>query len=140
MKPVFADTSALIAIGNRRDAFHSQAVKIRDELKESGRNLVTTNAVLLEFGNAFSAVRLRPVAVKMIEAVRDSKKWQCVIADETLTERGFQKFRQVRDKEWGLVDCISIIVSKDIGITEIFTTDHHFEQAGFRILLKKTGR
>ncbi len=100
MKPVFVDTSALIAIGNRRYAFHSQAVKIRDELKQSDRNFVTTNAVLLEFGNAFSAVNLRPVAVKMIEAVRASKKWECISTDDTLVERGFQKFRQIRDKDW----------------------------------------
>ncbi|MEE4358874.1 MAG: PIN domain-containing protein [Desulfococcaceae bacterium] len=137
MKPVFVDTSALIAIGNRRDSFHPQAVKVRNELKRSQRNFVTTDAVLLEFGNAFSAVRLRPVAVKMIEAVRDSKKWNCIATDRILIDRGFQKFRQLMDKEWGLVDCISIIVSKDAGITEVFTTDHHFEQAGFRILLKK---
>ena len=137
MKPVFIDTSALIAIGNRRDVFHSQALKIKNELKQSRRNFVTTNAVLLEFGNAFSAVTLRPVAVKMIEAIRYSKKWECISTDDTLMERGFQKFRQIKDKDWGLVDCISIIVSKDIEITEIFTTDHHFEQAGFRILLKK---
>ena len=58
MKPVFIDTSALIAIGNRRDVFHSQALKIKNELKQSRRNFVTTNAVLLEFGNAFSAVNL----------------------------------------------------------------------------------
>jgi predicted nucleic acid-binding protein len=115
-------------------------VKIRDDLKKSGGNFVTTNAVLLEFGNAFSAVSLRPVAVRMIEAVRASKKWDCVSTDDTLVERGFQKFRRIRDKDWGLVDCISIIISKDNGITEIFTTDHHFEQAGFRILLKKTVR
>lgn len=137
MKPVFIDTSALIAIGNRRDVFHSQALKIKNELKQSRRNFVTTNAVLLEFGNAFSAVNLRSVAVKMIEAIGYSKKWECISTDDTLMERGFQKFRQIKDKDWGLVDCISIIVSKDIEITEIFTTDHHFEQAGFRILLKK---
>ncbi|MDM8516666.1 hypothetical protein QUF76_10730 [Desulfobacterales bacterium HSG16] len=73
----------------------------------------------------------------MIEAVRNSKKWECISTDGILMERGFQKFSQVRDKEWGLVDCISMIVSKDIGIAEIFTADHHFEQAGFRILLIK---
>lgn len=136
MKPVFVDTSALIAIGNRRDAFHWQAVKIRDKLRQSGRNLITTNAILLEFGNAFSVVNLRPSAIKMIEAIRASKKWECINTDDTLLEKGFQKFKQVKDKDWGLVDCISMIVSKDYEITEIFTTDHHFEQAGFRILLK----
>lgn len=126
MKPIFVDTSALIAIGNMRDSFHSQAVEVRDELKQFGRIFITTNAILLEFGNAFSQVNLRPTAVKMIEAVRSSSKWKCVSTDETLVERGFQKFKQINDKEWGLVDCISMIVSKDNEITEIFTTDHQF--------------
>lgn len=137
MKPIFVDTSALIAIGNMRDSFHSQAVRLRNELKQFGRNFITTNAILLEFGNAFSQVNLRPTAVKMIEAVRYSSKWKCVSTDETLVERGFQKFKQINDKEWGLVDCISMLVSEDNEITEIFTTDHHFEQAGFKIFLKK---
>lgn len=137
MKPIFVDTSALIAIGNTRDSFHSQAVRIRNELKQFGRNFVTTNAILLEFGNAFSQVNLRPTAVKLIEAIRSSSKWKCVSTDDTLVERGFQKFKKINDKEWGLVDCISMIVSKDNEINEIFTTDHHFEQAGFKILLKK---
>ncbi len=137
MKPVFVDTSALIALGNRRDAFHQQAVRIRNELRRSRKKFVTTNAVLLEFGNAFSKVSLRPAAVKIIEAVRTSEKWKWVNTDEALTERGFQRFRQMNDKEWGFVDCISMIVAEDFGITEIFTTDHHFEQAGFTILLKK---
>lgn len=98
MKPIFVDTSALIAIGNMRDSFHSQAVKIRNELKQFGRYFITTNAILLEFGNAFSQINLRPTAVKMIEAVRSSSKWKCVSTDETLFERGFQKFKQVNDK------------------------------------------
>ena len=136
MKPIFVDTSALIAIGNMRDSFHSLAVRLRNELKQFGNSFITTNAILLEFGNAFSQVNLRPTAVKMIEAVRYSSKWKCVCTDETLVERGFQKFKQIKDKEWGLVDCISMLVSEDNEITEIFTTDHHFEQAGFKILLK----
>lgn len=136
MKPVFVDTSALIAIGNTRDSFHSQAVRVRNELKQFRRNFITTNAILLEFGNAFSQAKHRPAAVKMIEAVRASSKWKCVSIDEALVERGLQKFKQVIDKEWGIVDCISMIVSKDNKVTEIFTADHHFEQAGFKILLK----
>ncbi len=42
----------------------------------------------------------------------------------------------MEDKGWGLVDCTSIVLAKEMGINEIFTTDHHFEQAGFTILLK----
>ncbi|MCP4699195.1 MAG: type II toxin-antitoxin system VapC family toxin, partial [Gammaproteobacteria bacterium] len=104
MNLVFVDTSALIAIGNKRDSFHLQAVKVRDELKQSQRNFVTTHAIIFEFGNAFSATNLRATAIKMIEAINHSKKWKCMNTDDALIERGFQKFKQVKDKEWGLVD------------------------------------
>ena len=80
---------------------------------------------------------LKSSAIKLIEAVRQSKKWEGIFIDEKLLNRGFELYRQMKDKEWGLVDCTSIIVARDMEITEIFTTDHHFEQAGFTILLKK---
>jgi predicted nucleic acid-binding protein len=40
------------------------------------------------------------------------------------------------DKDWSLTDCISFVVMRDRGITEALTGDHHFEQAGFKALLK----
>jgi predicted nucleic acid-binding protein len=40
------------------------------------------------------------------------------------------------DKEWGLTDCISFVVMQEQGLTDALTADHHFEQAGFTILLK----
>ena len=42
----------------------------------------------------------------------------------------------MNDKEWGLVDCSSIIVSSERELTEVFTTDRHFKQAGFTIFLE----
>ena len=65
MKPIFVDTSALIALGNKRDSFHQEAIKINDQLKVQNRNFITTNAVLLEFGNAFSSINLKPVAISL---------------------------------------------------------------------------
>jgi len=40
------------------------------------------------------------------------------------------------DKEWSLTDCISSVAMNERNITDALTSDHHFEQAGFRILLK----
>ena len=39
------------------------------------------------------------------------------------------------DKAWSLTDCISFAVMAERGLTEALTADHHFEQAGFRVLL-----
>lgn len=135
MKHVFVDTSALIALGNARDAFHGAARQVNQELQRQNTHFVTTVAVVLEFANAFSPVRLRHTAITLIEALQQSERWTCVALDEVVFQKAFDRYKQVHDKEWGLVDCFSMIVAQEAGIREIFTTDHHFEQAGFTILL-----
>ncbi len=46
-------------------------------------------------------------------------------------------FRRRHDKEWSLVDCMSFVVMQDRRLQESLTTDEHFEQAGFRSLLRE---
>jgi len=46
------------------------------------------------------------------------------------------QFRQRRDKGWSLTDCISFLAMQRHGLAEALTADHHFEQAGFNILLR----
>ncbi len=45
-------------------------------------------------------------------------------------------FAQRRDKDWGLVDCLSFVTMQDYRISDSLTTDEHFEQAGFRALMR----
>ncbi len=45
-------------------------------------------------------------------------------------------FAQRRDKDWGLVDCLSFVTMQDYRIFDSLTTDEHFEQAGFRALMR----
>ena len=55
---------------------------------------------------------------------------------DSLFQQGWQLYTQRLDKDWGLTDCISFVVMQQENITEAFTTDKHFEQAGFVRLLK----
>ena len=137
MRRIFVDTAALIALGNKQDDFHVAAIKIRNNFKQKQVHFVTTSGVLLEFANAFSRISLKSTAISFIEAITMSPKWTCITIDNIIFNQGFNLYKQVQDKEWGMVDCISIITAKQMKITEIFTTDtdHHFEQAGFTILL-----
>ncbi|KAF5428591.1 hypothetical protein C5S39_11130 [Candidatus Methanophagaceae archaeon] len=52
-------------------------------------------------------------------------------------QRAIDFYRDREDKEWGLTDCISFIVMGDQGLTDALTADEHFEQAGFRALLRE---
>jgi predicted nucleic acid-binding protein len=45
-------------------------------------------------------------------------------------------FRRHKDKEWSFTDCVSFAVMRELNIRDCFTTDHHFEQAGFTPLLR----
>ena len=50
-----------------------------------------------------------------------------------------QLYRERPDKEWGLTDCISFVVMQERGISAALTADEHFQQAGFRALMREGG-
>ena len=56
--------------------------------------------------------------------------------DPELLRRGLRRYDERPDKTWSLTDCVSFVVMEDHGLTDALTGDHHFEQAGFRALLK----
>ena len=58
-----------------------------------------------------------------------------VPADSVLLADGLTLYRQRSDKERSLTDCISFVVMQREQLTQAFTSDHHFEQAGFVKLL-----
>ncbi len=57
-------------------------------------------------------------------------------ASTALMEEGISLFESRTDKRWGLTDCISFEVMRENGVVDALSADHHFEQAGFRALLR----
>ncbi|MDD5229563.1 MAG: PIN domain-containing protein [Methylococcales bacterium] len=137
MNMVFVDTAALIALGNKRDSFHHVAWQVQKELVKNQSHFITSDFVIAEFCNAFSRVKFRETAVQMVNSIYQSKAWTVTSISEDLMAKSLHLFTQMQDKEWGLVDCSSIILAKEKQITSVFTADKHFEQAGFEILLKQ---
>ncbi len=132
---VFVDTAALIALANADDDLHAAAVAVRNDIAQQGVRMVTTDAVLTETASGLLGARVRHLAAPVIDAVRASAYFDIVHVDPALWERGWALFKARHDKEWSLVDCLSFVVMQDRGIIEAFTSDHHYEQAGFVCLL-----
>jgi uncharacterized protein len=136
MIEVFLDTSFAIALSSQTDQNHLQAVKLANQLELHKTHLVTTQAILLEIGNALSKQRYRAAAIQLLESLETDPNIEVVLLTNSLYQEAFNLFKQRQDKEWGLVDCISFIVMQNRAITDALTADAHFQQAGFRTLLK----
>jgi predicted nucleic acid-binding protein len=130
---VFADTFALIAWLNPRDDAHSVVAAFLDAF--TGR-LVTTEWVLMELADALSSPEARSTAVAFLKAVRADPLFDVVGYAPSAYQAGFDLFATRPDKGWSLTDCISFGVMAERGLSEALTTDHHFEQAGFRAVFK----
>lgn len=132
MTDVFLDTVGLIATWDLRDQWHQNADIAYEALARSGRRLVTTPLILWECGNA--ACR-RPYR-RRVNVVRQHFMREGLLfepsADEI--ERAWLAFDNGEAGQAGIVDHVSFVVMRRLGITEAFTNDSHFEAAGFTTL------
>ncbi len=136
MTEVFLDTSFAIALPAVTDQSHARAVDLANQLEKRGTRLVTTQAILLEIGNALSKQRYRVAATQLLESLVSDPNVEIVPLSDDLYSAAFNLFRNRLDKEWGLIDCVSFVVMHERGIFDALTTDDHFNQAGFRALLR----
>ena len=99
-------------------------------------NIVTTEWVLLEFADALSQSKAKPFAIEAIKRIRRLPMFHVVGFELAVQRAGFELYESRPDKDWSLTDCTSFAVMMQRGLSEALTADHHFEQAGFRAVLK----
>jgi len=133
VKTTFVDTSYWIALLREKDALHEQAVAWQGRV--SGR-LITTEYVLVELADALCSPAVRAATKSAIELIQGSASIVVIPASSALMNEGLALFDSRRDKAWSLTDCISFVIMWRDGLDEALTSDHHFEQAGFRALLR----
>ncbi len=133
-KPLFIDTSYILALVNSHDQFHSQAQALADRVDNK---LITTEAVLTEIGNALARLKWREIAVGVLQDLQDDVDVKVLSVDRELFSRSLKLYASRADKEWGITDCMSFTVMNDYHLTDALTTDRHFEQAGYNALLLK---
>ena len=130
---IFVDSSAFLALLDRRDEFHARAVAIFNALVDQRFRQFTTNVVVIEshalilsvMGIAAAAAFLRDLPQSYTAVVRVRAQ------DE---ERAQQLIFRYADKDFSLTDAISFTVMGRLAITRAFTFDRHFAQYGLTVL------
>ena len=99
MKKVFVDTSGWLAVLISSDSLRQIAVDIYREILSSGRDMVTHEAILLEIGNALSAVKTRNTALKLKAIIAKSSRIELIALMPSHTRSGLEAiFRTTRQR------------------------------------------
>jgi uncharacterized protein len=135
LKVVFVDTAFWVSLLNQRDSLHSLT---RELSVRYGNHLwVTTDAVFWETLNHYTKfpASQRVFVAEQIESFLRETNIEIVTSGKNWLIATTEFYRKRKDKQWSGVDCFSMLVMESKGITDVLTTDKHFQQAGFNILM-----
>ncbi|MBL9125810.1 MAG: type II toxin-antitoxin system VapC family toxin [Planctomycetaceae bacterium] len=129
MTAAFLDTVGLLAIGDIADQWHEDAEHAFEILRQAKTRLLTTTFVLLECGNA--AAR-RPYRAEP-DILRDllERRGELITPTDEDWRQAWHEYRKTPENRAGIVDCVSFVVMRRLGLNEAFTNDRHFAAAGF---------
>jgi len=137
MQKVFADTVYWVAIVRPNDPYREAA---RESHKALGPCIiVTTDEVLSEFVTAFAkgGPMLRQKAVQTVNTILRNPNVRVVVQSRDSLLRALERFLKRPDKEYSLTDCSSMNVMDAEEIRNVLTHDHHFEQEGYNVLIRR---
>jgi predicted nucleic acid-binding protein len=132
MNANFADTSYYLALLNPKDQFHQRAVEVASTLD---CQIITTAWVITELGDGMAYVPACDVFLEFLDDTTQDPYTTIIEPNPDIFQQGLELYRNRRDKNWSLTDCISFVAMGQHGLTDALTADQHFTQAGFRILL-----
>ncbi len=133
---IFVDSGAWIALLDRRDQHHDDAVAVFNDLVQQDAQLLTTDYVIDE-----TVTRLRydfnhSGAVEFfdfIESIKNRGILTVTEIDSTLFQEAEQLFRQYNTARLSFTDCTSFVVCRRRNISEAFAFDRHFPMMGITL-------
>jgi uncharacterized protein len=134
---LFVDTWGWLALADRNDAKHGLAADCYREHTKLSRRIVTSNFVLDELLTLLFLRLSFADAAKFAKAIFASP----AVTTEFVTRERFRTAMEFRLKfadkpRISFTDLTSMVIMKELGITDVMTADKHFVQVGmgFQIL------
>jgi uncharacterized protein len=132
---LFIDSSAWLALYAKDDQHHQPALKIWKQIPQLGWPCYTSNYIFHETLTLISSKKGQPASINwgkyFLENIGHNISYKSVLPeDEHLAWQLFQKFPE----PVSFTDCTCWALMKRHKITQVFTFDTHFSQAGFEVM------
>lgn len=132
MTAVFLDTVGLLAVWDIDDQWHSAAEGAFRRIISGRQSVVTTTFVLLECGNAAARRTCREEVCNLRRTLE--LRGEVVVPTEDDWANAWEAYGREEVGKAGIVDHVSFVVMRRLGIRQAFTNDRHFQEAGFETL------
>jgi predicted nucleic acid-binding protein len=132
MNSVFLDTVGILAVLDEDDQWHLQAARAFERIVQHRQNIITTEFVQLECGNALARTPFRADIDDLRRELRLRSGIIEISAEEL--EEAWRIYRQGQAGAAGVVDLVSFAAMRRLRVTDAFTNDRHFATAGFATL------
>jgi len=136
---IFIDTWAWIALADKSDPYHRKAKTEHKKLCRARGRYVTTDYVLSEtIGYLYPAIGAiqGQTFINTVLASADTGQYLLVHVSPQQFRRAWDLRQKYHDKpDISFVDFTSMVVMQDLGMTDIFTGDAHFQQVNLAFQL-----
>lgn len=130
---LFVDTSAWLALNNKNDQYHDEAVSKITKVRQQKIQLVTSEYV---FDESVTIIRYR-ISHRAAVAFGDALISSNVASIEDITKeerlKAWVLFKKYRDKDLSFTDCTSFALMVKLKLQKAFSFDNHFKQVGFEL-------
>lgn len=133
---VFVDTSGFFAILAEGDDQHAAALRVLRSAQRNKRGFVTTDYVIDETATLLKARGRSHQLQPFFQTLESSFACRIEWTDADRFHDVQQYFIKHADQAWSFTDCLSFRVMTRLRLSDALTKDAHFQQAGFKPLLK----
>lgn len=132
---VFMDSAGFLALWDGGNEHHDAAVRVQQELVRKRHRFVTSEYIVDETATLLLVRHSHEAAADFLQTIENSEALRLEWIGPERFHSAIALFRRHSDKEWSFTDCVSFTIMRELQIKHAFTTDHHFKQAGFAVLL-----
>ncbi|MBK6326947.1 MAG: type II toxin-antitoxin system VapC family toxin [Chloroflexi bacterium] len=126
MPQFIIDSGAFLALLNAKDRFHPVA----KQFALANREAVFFIPEFI-FAETMTLIKARlgsRQAIQLGESIQASAQFQLVPLTDDMRQVIWSLFSRYADKDWSYPDCSLLALAQQMGVTAVFSFDHHIEQ------------